>query len=261
VPVASPVAVVTDVTPSTAKVNMALTNAGCTITSFDVKVTAPGGVPVTLPRTRTIGNPSRGQVVFDITNMSPGTVYNVEIIGYCGNGTQAPVSTRLTVQTPGDRSDSMPTVSFSDIGTNSVVISIAPPRAGCTPSSYQIRQASINEKPKMFTVKGSSVTYNLTGLIPGRSYSISAIGVCSDGISKTSASEIRNFTTKAIPPVVVDFTIRTNGTTLDQFTDKVVADICEQLLSTVKNYPRGEFDNPVSAVVWTFCFVSNNHLG
>jgi hypothetical protein len=239
--VTAPKVMLTNVTGLTGRLRVITPgSAGCKPTSYSVEVAAMGeGKTSQNLRYKTW---KRGpHVTIDVTGMDSGRIYRATITGVCASGIRTPPSAPVIIRALSPALlDTSPTLSFSAETSTSVMLTISPPQAGCRPAWYQIRRSSTGEKAALMTVKASHAdAYQLSGLDAGHAYKIVVAGVCTDG-SKTPLSEPKTVQTKAEEPSLdVSFTVRTNGTSLDQFSEKVVDALCEQLLSRI-SYPRGK---------------------
>ena len=88
---------------------------------------------------------------------------------------------------------------ISSVAATSVWASVTPPTGGCTPVSYELAHARLNtlDSPALTTVPaGQSIAARLGNLQTGVAYSITAVGICTDG-TRTPRSEAVQFTPAA----------------------------------------------------------------
>jgi hypothetical protein len=239
VPITTTNASVSDVTTTTARVRITPGTTTCTATKYTVGATIAGeSKNVTLPRPKL--SISKSGVTIDITGLAPGKTYTLSIAGICSSGVKSAMLPPLKFTTAAAATaDYAPTVALLNTTKTTMTVKITAPKAGCKPVSYILRRSIGGDKSVVQTVKGSTASYQLTGLTPGRTYEVTAIGVCSDGTKTLKSNGLFVETQADIPPVQVSFIVRTSGSTIDQIDDKVKAGICEQLLANV-DYPKGK---------------------
>jgi hypothetical protein len=242
VPFRAPNASVSNVTTTTARVVVIPGTTSCQVTSYMVNLSVAGEAKnVNIPRPKI--SISRSRATIDIIGLAPGKTYNVAIMGVCSSGEKKHISP-LKFTTAAATPEYVPTVILLNATKTSVAIMIEPPKSGCLPVSYYVRRSSGGEKTVIVTVKASKPSHQLDGLTSGRTYEVTAVGVCADGLKTSKSYGLFVKTVVDVPPVEVTFTIRTSASAADIFDDKVKVGICEELLANI-DYPKGDSQEPL----------------
>ncbi|MGI4870741.1 MAG: fibronectin type III domain-containing protein, partial [Janthinobacterium lividum] len=163
-------------------------------TSATVSFTAPTGGATGYSLTYTGNGSTQAQAVtaspVNLTNLLPGTTYTVNLVSSCGAGLSS--NTVTTTFTTLAACPVVTNLSVSNITATSASVSFTPPATG--PASYTITYTPSGGTAQTVTTTTSPVT--LTGLTPGKGYTVSVVSACTGtGTGPTSAAATVNFTT------------------------------------------------------------------
>ncbi|HLK98766.1 MAG TPA: T9SS type A sorting domain-containing protein, partial [Hymenobacter sp.] len=181
--IASPTACV----PPTALAVSSLTNTSASV-AFTASSTATRYVVTTTPATTT-------QTVtaspVNLTGLTPGTTYTVQIVSDCGSGsTSVAATTTFTTTAPA------PCIAPSELAVSNLTLTSATVSflGATSATSY-----TVTTIPATTTQTVTTSPVNLTGLTPATSYTVRVVANCAGGATSTASATL--FRTLAPPPV------------------------------------------------------------
>ncbi|RTQ44727.1 T9SS type A sorting domain-containing protein [Hymenobacter gummosus] len=158
-----------------------------TSTSYTVTYTAAGGQPVTVTPT-----PTASPV--QLTGLTPGTTYTVNVISSCGAGQTSTTATTTFTTTALPTCNPVTALTATAITTTSANLTFTPAAAG---TSYTVTYTAAGGQPQTVTPAPTSSPVTLTSLTPGTTYTVSVVSNC--GAGQTSTAATTTFTTQAAP--------------------------------------------------------------